>query len=153
MARGAGTISCSFPPNFGWSDVGCCGHPSIRTPNLDRMAAEGVKFTQWHSAAPVCTPGRAALLTGGDAVRSGLTRVLFPDSAAGISAGETTLAEVLKGAGHQTAAIGRWHLGHLPQSLPTRHGFNPYRGIPPRTKGGCWPAPARRAWRNIRRCR
>jgi arylsulfatase A-like enzyme len=119
-----------YADDLGYGDLGCYGHPSIRTPNLDRMAAEGVKFTQWYAAAPLCTPSRAALQTGRYAVRSGLTRVLFPDSTGGIPAQETTLAEVLKDAGYRTAAIGKWHLGHLPQYLPTRHGFDSYFGIP-----------------------
>lgn len=119
-----------FTDDLGYGDLGCYGQPSIRTPNLDRMAAEGVKFTQRDSPVPACTPGRAALLTGRYAVRSGLTRVLFPDSTGGIPASETTLAEVLRGAGYRTAAIGKWHLGHMPQYLPTRHGFDSYFGIP-----------------------
>lgn len=119
-----------YADDLGYGDLGCYGHPTIRTPNLDRMAAEGVKFMQWYSAAPLCTPSRAALLTGRYAVRSGLTRVLFPDSTGGLPQSETTLAELLKGAGYQTAAIGKWHLGHLPQYLPMRHGFDSYYGIP-----------------------
>ncbi|GIU79445.1 MAG: arylsulfatase [Bryobacteraceae bacterium] len=119
-----------YADDLGYGDLGCYGHPTIRTPNLDRMAAEGAKFMQWYSAAPLCTPSRAALLTGRYAVRSGLTRVLFPDSTGGIPDSETTIAEVLKGAGYQTAAIGKWHLGHLPPYLPTRHGFDSYYGIP-----------------------
>lgn len=119
-----------YADDLGYGDLGCYGHPTIRTPNLDRMAEEGTRFTQWYSAAPVCTPSRAALLTGRYPIRSGLTRVLFPQSEGGIPPGETTLAEVLKSAGYQTAAIGKWHLGHLPQYLPTRHGFDSYYGIP-----------------------
>ncbi len=119
-----------YADDLGYGDLGCYGHPTIRTPNLDRMAAEGMRFTQWYSAAPVCTPSRAALLTGRYPIRSGLTRVLFPDSTGGLPDSETTLAEILKSAGYQTAAIGKWHLGHLPQYLPTRHGFDSYFGIP-----------------------
>ena len=119
-----------YADDLGYGDLGCYGHPTIRTPQLDRMAAEGMRFTQWYSAAPVCTPSRAALLTGRYPVRSGLTRVLFPQSQGGIPAGEVTLAEVLKEAGYQTAAVGKWHLGHLPQYLPVRHGFDSWFGIP-----------------------
>lgn len=130
------------PPNFvvifcddlGYGDLGCFGHPTIRTPNLDRMAAEGMKFTQFYSAAEVCTPSRAALLTGRLPPRSGMCsntrRVLFPDSKGGLPAGEITIAEVLKQRGYATACIGKWHLGHLPAFLPTRHGFDNYFGIP-----------------------
>jgi arylsulfatase A-like enzyme len=120
--------------DLGYGDLGCYGHPTIRTPNLDRMAAQGVRFTQFYSAASVCTPSRAALLTGRLPIRSGMCsdrrRVLFPDSGGGIPAAEITLAETLHGLGYATACIGKWHLGHLPQFLPTRHGFDEYFGIP-----------------------
>lgn len=126
------------PPNFiiifiddlGYGDLGCYGAPEIKTPNLDRMASEGLRFTSFYSCSPVCTPSRAGLLTGRYPIRSGLTRVLFPGSEVGIEDKEQTLAESLKGQGYSTGCIGKWHLGHHPQFLPTRHGFNSYYGIP-----------------------
>ena len=123
-----------FADDLGYGDLGCTGHPTIHTPNLDRMAAEGMRLTQFYSAAPVCTPSRAALLTGRLPARSGMCsnsrRVLFPDSAGGLPQSEVTIAEALKGAGYATACIGKWHLGHLPEFLPTEHGFDEYFGIP-----------------------
>lgn len=130
------------PPNFvviyaddlGYGDLGCYGHPTIRTPHLDRMAGEGMRFTQFYSAAPVCTPSRAALLTGRLPIRSGMCgrsrRVLFGNSKGGLPDGEITIAEALKAKGYATACVGKWHLGHLPPYLPTRHGFDSYFGIP-----------------------
>ncbi len=123
-----------FADDLGYGDLGCFGHPTIRTPNLDRLAAEGQKWTSFYAAASVCTPSRAALMTGRYPIRSGMCsdsrRVLFPDSAGGLPAGEITIAEVLKGAGYATMAVGKWHLGHLPEYLPTRQGFDSYFGIP-----------------------
>ncbi|MBT4867703.1 MAG: sulfatase [Planctomycetaceae bacterium] len=123
-----------YADDLGYGDLGCFGHPTIRTPNLDRMAAEGMRFTQFYSAAPVCTPSRAALLTGRLPIRSGMCsdrrRVLFPNSGGGIPAKEVTLAEALKSSGYATAHFGKWHLGHLPQFLPTNNGFDEYFGIP-----------------------
>jgi arylsulfatase A-like enzyme len=110
------------------------GHPTIRTPNLDRMASEGQKWTSFYVAAPVCTPSRAALLTGRLAIRTGMCsdkrRVLFPDSKGGLPEKESTIASVLKTAGYATACIGKWHLGHLPQYLPNAHGFDYFFGMP-----------------------
>jgi len=123
-----------FCDDLGYGDLSCFGHPTIKTPNLDRMAAEGVRLTQFYSASPVCTPSRAALMTGRLPIRSGMCsdkrRVLFPNSGGGIPASEVTLAEGLKKQGYATACVGKWHLGHLPQFLPTNNGFDSYFGIP-----------------------
>lgn len=123
-----------FCDDLGYGDLGCFGHPTIATPHLDRMAAEGMKLTQFYSAAPVCTPSRAALMTGRLPIRSGMCsdkrRVLFPNSGGGIPASEITLAEALKKQGYATAAVGKWHLGHLPRFLPTNNGFDSWFGIP-----------------------
>jgi arylsulfatase A-like enzyme len=123
-----------FADDMGYGDVGVYGHPTIKTPNLDDMAHEGQKWTSFYVAASVCTPSRAGLLTGRLPVRNGMCssrrRVLFPDSRGGIPDSELTIASLLKSAGYATACIGKWHLGHLPQYLPTQHGFDYYFGIP-----------------------
>src|SRR5262245_15110053 len=120
--------------DLGYGDLSCYGHPTIKTPHLDQMAREGMRFTQFYSAAEVCTPSRAALLTGRLPPRSGMCsnqrRVLFPGSKGGLPAEEVTIAELLKSKGYATACIGKWHLGHLPPFLPTKHGFDSYFGIP-----------------------
>lgn len=123
-----------FADDMGYGDLGVYGHPTIHTPNLDRMATEGQKWTNFYVGASVCTPSRAALMTGRLPIRSGMcsdkSRVLFPDSAEGIPAREVTLAEALKSQGYATACIGKWHLGVQPQYLPTNNGFDHYFGIP-----------------------
>jgi arylsulfatase A len=140
-----GFARAAQPPNIviiladdlGYGDLGCYGHPSIRTPNLDRMAAEGMRFTDFYAAAEVCTPSRAALLTGRYPVRSGLCdsryRVLRRNASGGIPAEEITLAQVLKQRGYATACVGKWHLGNYendPAHHPRRHGFDFYFGLP-----------------------
>ena len=123
-----------FADDLGYGDIGPFGHPSIDTPHLNRMAREGMRLTQFYAAASVCTPSRAGLLTGRLPVRSGMAsserRVLFPDSPGGLPDEEITIAEVLKEEGYATAAIGKWHLGHLPEHLPPEHGFDRYFGVP-----------------------
>ena len=119
-----------FTDDQGYADVGCFGAEGFETPNIDRMAAEGTRFTSFYSAAPVCTPARAALLTGCYPMRVSMPRVLFPRDNIGLNPNEITVADALKTRGYATCCIGKWHLGHLPQFLPTRHGFDYYFGIP-----------------------
>jgi len=127
------------PPNFiiiftddqGYADLGVYGARDIETPNVDRMAEEGVKFTDFYVAASVCTPSRAALLTGCYPKRVGLqTGVLFPKDTNGLHPGEITIAESLKNEGYATACVGKWHLGRPSELLPTSQGFDYYYGIP-----------------------
>lgn len=123
-----------FTDDMGYGDLSCFGHPAIQTPHLDKMAQEGMKMTQFYVGAPVCSPSRGSLITGKVPVRSGLygnpSGVFFPSHKTGIPQSETTIAEVLKDAGYSTSCIGKWHLGHLPEYLPTNHGFDEYFGIP-----------------------
>ena len=125
-----------FCDDLGYGDLGCYGSDRHRTPNIDRLASEGARFTDFYVAASVCTPSRAALMTGCYPKRVGLHEnekgqwVLFPKNARGLGANETTVAELLREQGYQTAAIGKWHLGDQPDYFPTRHGFDSYFGIP-----------------------
>lgn len=122
-----------YADDQGYGDLGCYGHPSIRTPHLDRMAAEGLRFTDFYSGAEVCTPSRAALLTGRYPIRSGMSghrRVLFPDSRGGLPSHEITLAEALREQGYATGQIGKWHLGIHEGSRPNDQGFDYSFGLP-----------------------
>ncbi|XP_034032558.1 arylsulfatase A isoform X1 [Thalassophryne amazonica] len=133
--------SSASPPNFvvlfaddlGFGDLGCYGHPTSLTPNLDRLAARGLRFTDFYCSSPVCSPSRASLLTGRYQTRSGVyPGVFYPDSIGGLPLNETTIAEILKPLGYATAAVGKWHLGVGPNGmfLPTNQGFDEYLGIP-----------------------
>lgn len=124
-----------FADDLGYGDLEVFGHPTIKTPNLNKMAYEGQKWTNFYVGESVCTPSRAALLTGRLPVRSGMCsdspkRVLYPTSKGGLPTTEITIASTLKRGGYQTACIGKWHLGHLQQFAPNAHGFDYYFGIP-----------------------
>ena len=119
-----------FTDDQGYEDLGCFGSPLIKTPNLDRMAAEGRKFTSFYSANSVCSPSRAALLTGCYPTRVSVPGVLFPRHDTGLNPDEVTIADLLKAQGYATACIGKWHVGHKPSLLPTAQGFDHYFGIP-----------------------
>ncbi len=118
-----------FADDLGYGDLGCYGGKA-RTPNLDRLAREGMRFTQFLSANPVCSPSRAALLTGRYPTRVGMPRVLFPTDQTGLPEDEQTIAQMLKPLGYKTMCVGKWHLGHLEKFLPTNRGFDEYYGIP-----------------------
>lgn len=132
------SIAAQRPPNFvvifcddlGYADIGSFGAKGYATPNLDRMAREGMRLTNFYAAQAVCTASRAALLTGSYSNRISMTGALFPNAKTGLNPDEITIAEILKTRGYATGIFGKWHLGHLPQFLPTKHGFDEYLGIP-----------------------
>lgn len=116
--------------DLGYGDVGVYGGTDIRTPNIDRIAERGIRFTEFYSASPVCSPSRAALLTGRMPQRMGIHGVFFPESFTGMPVEEITIANVLKEKNYATGIIGKWHLGHMQQFLPLQRGFDEYFGIP-----------------------
>ena len=118
-----------YADDMGYGDLHCYGS-NLSTPNLDKLAAEGVRFTNWTSADPVCSPSRASLLTGRYPTRVGVPRVLFPTDKTGLNLDEQTLADLLKARGYRTQCVGKWHLGVTPEYLPTKRGFDHYFGIP-----------------------
>ena len=124
-----------YADDMGYGDIGCYGAKAIRTPNIDRMAAEGLRLTNFYSASPICTPSRAALMTGRYAARMGIAQmrlqnVLFPTDRTGLPQSETTIARALKSRDYAAACIGKWHLGSVAPHRPTDHGFDYYFGIP-----------------------
>ncbi|MFK7852116.1 MAG: sulfatase [Akkermansiaceae bacterium] len=120
-----------FTDDQGYNDLSCFGSETIKTPHIDQLAKEGRKLTSFMVASPVCTPSRAALLTGSYPKRVGLHKhVIFPKYDYGLNPAEYTIADHFKSLGYATACIGKWHLGHLPEILPRQHGFDSYYGIP-----------------------
>ena len=124
-------INCD---DMGYGDLSCFGNPVIKTPNLDKMADEGQKWSSFYVGSPVSSPSRACLMTGRLGVRTGMygdrLEVLFPVSLGGLPQEELTMAELLKSAGYNTAIVGKWHMGHLEQFLPLQHGFDYFWGFP-----------------------
>lgn len=119
-----------FADDLGYGDIGTFGATDVATPNIDRIAERGVKFTDFYSASPVCSPSRAALLTGRLPIRMGIHHVFTETSYRGMPESEMTIAELLSEHGYATAAIGKWHLGHQPSFLPLNQGFDEFSGIP-----------------------
>ncbi len=119
-----------FIDDLGFGDVGFNGATGPKTPSLDRMAEEGMRFNDFYVACAVCSGSRAALMTGAHYRRVSMAPVLFPNSSAGLHPDEVTIADMLREAGYATTCIGKWHLGHLPPCLPTHQGFDSYYGVP-----------------------
>lgn len=119
-----------FTDDQGYNDVGVFGAEDISTPNLDQMANDGAKLTNFYAAQAVCSASRAAILTGSYPNRIGIHNALMPNSKKGLNPNEITLAEILKNKGYATAIFGKWHLGDAAEFMPTKHGFDEYFGIP-----------------------
>lgn len=119
-----------FMDDMGYGDLSCYGATGYKTPNLDKLASQGIRFTNFVSAQAVCSASRAGILTGCYPNRVGISGALMPDAKIGLNPSEETIAEVLKKRNYKTAAIGKWHLGHLRQFLPLQQGFDEYLGLP-----------------------
>jgi len=130
LQSGKPNVVILFSDDQGYADVGVYGAKDLSTPNCDRMAAEGVRFTDFYVAQPVCGASRAALLTGCYPNRIGLAGAPDHKARHGIHERETTIAEMLKDADYATAIFGKWHLGHHKKFLPLQHGFDEYFGLP-----------------------
>jgi arylsulfatase A len=139
LLRGPAPIAQSAKPtNFvfiltddqGYADLGCYGAVGFETPNLDRMARQGMRFTNYHVSQAVCSASRASLLTGCYPNRIGIRGALFPSDNVGLHDEERTIAQLLKTRGYTCGVFGKWHLGHHPEFLPLRHGFDEYLGLP-----------------------
>ena len=118
--------------DMGYGDISCYNKNQIKTPNIDRLAAEGVRFTDFYVPTPYCAPSRATLLTGRFPLRHGMVQNPAPDAGIndiGLNAVEVTIGELFQGAGYHTKCIGKWHLGHKPEYFPVKHGFDEYYGI------------------------
>jgi len=119
-----------FMDDMGYGDLSCYGATQYKTPNLDKLASQGIRFTNFVSAQAVCSASRAGIMTGCYPNRVGISGALFPDSPIGLNPSEETIPEVLKKQDYKTGAIGKWHLGHLREFLPLQQGFDEYLGLP-----------------------
>lgn len=120
-----------FIDDMGYGDIGPFGSKKNKTPHLDKMAQEGIKFTDFYVSSTACTPSRSALMTGSYAYRVGMDgRVVFPGDKRGLNPSEITIADMLKERGYTTGCFGKWHLGDAPEFLPSKQGFDEYEGIP-----------------------
>lgn len=137
-ADGRPNVIIVLADDLGYGDLGCYGSEKFQTPNIDEFAAGGVRFTDFYVPCPYCAPSRAALQTGRYPFRCGMTKNPLPiddpagskrSDSVGLPVGEVTLGEVFQKAGYRTCCVGKWHLGHKPQFLPTRQGYDEYLGI------------------------
>jgi arylsulfatase A-like enzyme len=129
-AADAPNVVLIYCDDLGYADLGCFGSRVCRTPNIDRMAAEGVRFTDFYVTSAVCAASRSALLTDAYHERVGIRGALGPKDRQGLNPAETTLAELLRARGYATGMAGKWHLGCRPSQMPVHHGFDEYLGLP-----------------------